>query len=170
MKSNSPDSQLHKALSNATHAILEYINPYAGTDEYILRFNTLLSGIISTTIQIIDVQDHSIANFLWAEVEKTAKAGGYIAVENKIQEQNHYSISEIAPDDKESGMNYLGQKLLTALFKHIHDLPEAQRKPEMYLRAIEAALANILNQKFTEFDKTKILNSFCEHVQMGIKN
>ncbi len=68
-------------------------------------------------------------------------------------------------------MNYLGQELGTALFKHIHELPAPLRKPEMLLRGVEALLANLLDKKFNKpLDPHQILDSFCEHVHMTLND
>ena len=54
------------------------------------------------------------------------------------------------------------------LYKVLNELPESLRTEEMPLRGIEAALANLLDQKFA--NPHRILNSFCEHVHMSLND
>ncbi len=108
------------------------------------------------------------ASFIYADVEAVAKSGGLRAIK-KIQSTNgsiNYSVSNIKDDDESTAMNYLGQELSTTLFKAIHELPMPLRKPEMFLRGVEALLANLLNQKFD--NSHQILDSLCEHVHMAL--
>jgi len=79
----------------------------------------------------------------------------------------NYSVSNIAEDDMETGMNYLGQQLTTALFKGLHELPMPLRNQEMLLRSVEVLLSNLLNEKFKD-DAHRLLDSFCEHVHMAL--
>lgn len=162
------DKKLHKALSTSTLEIQDYIGTYEEDKNYTIKLNTILLAIVSTSIQIADTQQPGISSYLWSELEQAAKSEGLTVVEDKLREINHYSISEIEPEDIASGMNYLGQKMATALYKHIHDLPTQQRKPEMFLRAVEAMLTNLLKQKFADNDPHKVLDSLCEHVHMGL--
>ena len=78
-----------------------------------------------------------------------------------------YCLSDIQPDDMAGAMNYLGKAMSTALFKGLYELPNPLQKEEILLRAIEALLTNLLNQKFSNPDNPHdILDSFCEHVHM----
>ena len=135
-----------------------------------LRLKLLLLGIVSSVIQIEELKRPGTSGYLWAEIESGAKQGGLAAVANGMLSEREYSISEIGENDVENGMNYLGQKLGESLFKHIHDLPVGLRKPEMFLRAIEALITNLLNDKFKDSDPHGILDSFCEHVHMTLQN
>ena len=110
-------SELHQAMQTATFAIQDYMKPYQNTDNYITHLKSVLSGVVSSTVEIAEVQHDGISQYLWAELEEMAKAGGLTAVGDKIRQNRSYSISEIAPDDVASGMNYLGQHLGTTLFK-----------------------------------------------------
>lgn len=129
-----------------------------------------LLGVVSTSIDLTEAVSPNSAPFLYADVEAAAKAGGMHAIK-KAQEamgSRHYSVSNIAPDDMTTAMNYLGQELGAALFKGLHELPMPLRKPEMMLRGIEALLANLLNQKFN--NSHEVLDSLCEHVHMALSS
>ena len=65
-------------------------------------------------------------------------------------------------------MNYVGQQLIIALTKALHELPISLRSPETQLRGIEALLANLLSQKFT--NAHEILDSLCDHVHMALND
>ena len=65
-----------------------------------------------------------------------------------------------------TAMNYLGQELSTVLFKGMHELSTPLRKPEMWLRGVEALFANLLNQKFN--NSHDILDRLCDHVHMAL--
>ncbi len=77
-----------------------------------------------------------------------------------------YSVSQIADDDMEAAMNYIGQELGSALSKAVNELPMPLRQQETHLRGIEALLSNVLNQRFT--NPHEILDTLCEHVRMGL--
>ena len=126
-----------------------------------------LMGVISTTIDLVELYEPDSTPILYADIEATAKAGGLRAIKNLQSQGNmHYSVSNIDPDDAVTAMNYLGEALGTALFKTIRELPIPLRKPEMFLRGIEALLANLLSQKFSH--SHDILDSLCEHVHMAL--
>jgi hypothetical protein len=162
------DEEAHKALKTATFAIQDYINPYRKSDLHLTKLKLILMAVVSSTVQIAEANGDNCTEYLWSEIENMAKEGGLNCVAEKIKEGRVYSISDMAADDVGSGMNYLGQHMATSLYKHIHDLPVPQRKPEMYLRGIEALLGNILNNHFAEFDKHKILDDFCSHLHMAL--
>ena len=127
----------------------------------------MLFAVISSVIEINEIGDQNMS-YLWTEIETLAKHKGLRHVAKKIKNKQEYNLAEIEHDDIVSGMNYLGQQLSVTLSKHIHDLPMKQRKPEMFLRAIEALLGNLLIQKFAECDQHKILDEFCEHITTKI--
>ena len=83
---------------------------------------------------------------------------------------SHYSVANIAPDDLEMAMNYVGQELGVTLFKVVHEIPLPLRGKEILLRGIEALLANVLHGKFSEDQPHKLLDSICEHVHLGLKD
>ena len=163
------DENSHKALKEAIFAIKNYVEPYRDKD-YIHRLKLMLLAVVSTTVEIAEAHDNGISGYLWSEIEKMAKEGGLTAVAEKIESDKSYSISNIEPQDAESGMNYLGQQLTASLYKHINDLPMQQRKPEMFLHGVEAMLANLLDQKFSGVDPHKVLDDFCGHVHMVLNN
>ncbi len=127
-----------------------------------------LLGVVSTSVDLIELSSPGSAPFLYADIEAAAKAGGLRAIKQAEAAGGsiHYSVSSIAPDDMDRAMNYLGQELGASLFKGLHELPLPLRKPETMLRGIEVLLANLLNQKFN--NSHTILDSLCEHVHMAL--
>jgi len=127
-----------------------------------------LLGVISTAVDLVEIESPGSAPFIYADVEAAARAGGLRSIK-KMQDVTrsvHYCVSNIGANDPVTAMNYLGQELSTALFKGIHELPLPLRKPEMMLRGVEALLANLLSQKFN--NPHDILDSLCEHVHMAL--
>lgn len=129
-----------------------------------------LIGLMSTAADISELMTPNSGTHLYSEVEAAAKNGGFRNIHNAMGKGgNHYSVSDIAPDDATTAMNYLGQELGATLFKHIHDLPKPLRTPEMLLRGVEALVTNLLHQKFnTPENPHAILDSLCEHVHMAL--
>ncbi len=162
------DERLHKVVKDATYSIQDYIEEYRNKNDYLDRLKFILLAVISSVIETSEVRGDFASEYIWSELENMAKEGGLTAVAEKIQSGRTYSISEIDPQDVGSGMNYLGQHVATALYKHIHDLPVQQRKPEMFLRALESVITNLLNQKFADYDQHKIIDSLCEHLHMAL--
>ena len=144
------------------------IEKYRNEIDHLDRLTFILFAVVSSVIEISETHGDCNAEYIWSELEHMAKEGGLTAVAEKIKSGRTYSISEIAPQDFGSGMNYLGQHVATALHKHIHDLPIQQRKPEMFLRALETVMANLINQKFADCDRHAIIDSFCEHLHMAL--
>ena len=129
---------------------------------------TFLMGVISTSVDMIEIQQPGISTALYAEVEAIAKMGGLRAIadfQNKYSDRA-YSVSQIAEDDMETAMNYIGHELGSALSKAVNELPMPLRQPETHLRGIEVLLSNVLNQRFT--NPHEILDALCEHVHMGL--
>ncbi len=127
-----------------------------------------LLGVISTAIDLAELDLPGSALLIYADIEAAAKEGGLRKIK-KMQDETgslHYSVSNVDEDDPATAMNYLGQQLSTTLYKSLHELPLPLRKPEMLLRAVEALLTNLLDQKFD--DSHEILDSFCEHVHMAL--
>lgn len=138
--------------------------------DFVPMASLFLIGLMSTAADLAEVVTRGSAAYLYSEVEAAAKNGGLRSVV-KAQEQggNKYSVSDIAPDDLPAAMNYLGQELGAALFKHIHDLPKQLRTVEVLLRGVEALMTNLLHQKFNAPENPhEILDSFCEHVHMAL--
>jgi hypothetical protein len=132
---------------------------------------TFLTGIIVTTADILEINRPGTGPILYADIENMAKNGRFLGIADAIEKigSPQYSISDIGENDFENGMNYIGQKLSQTLVTCIHELPMPLRSPEMFLRGIEALLANLLNEKFnTPNDPHNILDSLCEHVHAGL--
>lgn len=137
-------------------------------NNYLSIVNHFLVGIISTAVDLVEVNLPGAGPLIYANVEAVAKLGGFEGI-RKLElaaGSTEYSVSDIAPDDMTTGMNYLGQQLTTALFKGLHELPLSLRTPEMLLRGIETLLANLLDQKFKRHHAHAVLDSFCEHVHL----
>lgn len=129
-----------------------------------------LLGVISTAIDLVELTSPGSAPFLYADIEAAAKHGGIRAI-TKMQLENgsaSYSVSNIAPGDLETAMNYLGKELSTALYKGLHELPMSLRSSEVLLRGIEALVGNLLNQKFNNPHQT--LDEFCDHIHMALND
>lgn len=132
---------------------------------------TFLLGVVSSTIDLIEINMPGSAPLLYADVEASAKLGGLRSIAKWSADYGsmNYSVSNIADDDITTGMNYLGQQLSISLFKGLHELPMPLRNQEMLLRSVEVLLANLLNQKFRN-NAHDILDSFCDHVHMALKD
>jgi hypothetical protein len=130
--------------------------------------NLFLLGVVSITVDLVELDFPGSAPLIFAEVEAAAKSGGLRAIKAMQSTNGHsyYSVSGIEPDDMATAMNYLGQELSIALFKGMHELPTTLQKPEMWLRGIEAMLANLLSQKFD--NPHEVLDSLCRHVHMAL--
>ena len=127
-----------------------------------------LTGVMSTAIDLVEIEQPGSATALYAEIEAAAKIGGLRAIVDfqNTHSERTYSVSQIADNDMETSMNYIGQELGTTLVKSVNELPMPLRQPETYLRGIEALLGNVLNQRFNS--PHDILESFCEHVHMAL--
>ena len=139
-----------------------------GSTDFLSSIKVFLLGIISTAAGISETITEGGATWIYSEIETAAKQGNLEFIQDKTTSKNQYSISDIAPDDFPSAMNYIGQALSTTLFKSIHELPQSLRKPEMLLRGVECLLGNLLHQKFSEHDAHKVLDNLCEHVHMAL--
>ena len=79
-----------------------------------------------------------------------------------------YSVSDIASDDKAETINYLTDKLLTALFIDIHELFQQLQNRRMLLKSIEFFLDNLPYQEFKNpFD---MLKNFQKHLSMVLND
>ena len=136
--------------------------------EMLVVMNLFLSVIISTTVNLVELDFPGSARLLYANVEAVGKAGGLLAVKTtkSANDSLHSSVSGIEPDDRLMATNYLGKVLSTALVKGMNELPAPLRKPEMGLRGIEAMLANLLNQQFA--NSHEVLDSLCSHVHHAL--
>ncbi len=143
-------------------------NDNSKTHDLLSIVKVFLLGVVSTAVDLVEITMPGSAPFIYADVEAAAKQGGLRAIKQAQLEKGSmtYSVSNIGPDDISTAMNYLGQELSTALFKGLHELPMPLRKPETFLRGIEAMLANLLNQKFD--NSHQILDNLCDHVHMAL--
>lgn len=139
-------------------------------ETFIPMIKLFMQSVISSAVDIVGVNFPGAGAYLYADLEAMAKEGGFREI---IQAQLRngapsYWVSNIKPNDIDTAMNYLGQQLSTTLYKALNELPESLRTEEMPLRGIEAALTNLLDQKFA--NPHIILNSFCEHVHMSLND
>lgn len=155
-----------------TNALLEMraLSESGATEraDFLSAIKVFLLGIISTAAGIGETITEGGATWIYSEIETAAKQDNLEFIQSMTTAKNQYSISDIAPDDFPSAMNYIGQALSTTLFKSIHELPQSLRKPEMLLRGVECLLGNLLHQKFAEHDAHKVLDDLCEHVHMAL--
>lgn len=168
-KNNDITRELNQVMLTAMLQLKDLVNnDLSQKHDFLSIVNTFLLGVISAAVDLVELSLPGSAPFIYADVEAAAKLGGLRAIQN-MQSANgaiKYSVSNIDPDDMTTAMNYLGQELSTALFKGMHELPMPLRKPEMWLRGVEALLANLLNQKFN--NSHDILDSLCDHVHMTL--
>lgn len=165
------NEQITKVMLNSLLELKNIVmSDLSNQHDYLSVVNVFLMGMISTTVDFVELHYPGSAPLLYSDIEAIAKAGGLRVIEKTISNQGHtqYSVSNIDPDDMTTAMNYLGQLLSTTLFKGTHELPMKLRKPETWLRAIEVLLANLLSQKFS--NPHDILNSLCEHVHMALSD
>jgi hypothetical protein len=168
-KSNDITNELNLVMTNALFQLKKLVDrDIAQMPDFLSIVKTFLLGIVSTAVDLTEINLPGSAPFIYADVEAAAKLGGLRAIKNMQSAKGtvQYSVSNIALDDMTTAMNYLGQELSTALFKGLHELPLSLRKPEMLLRGVEALLTNLLNQKFG--NSHRILDDFCDHVHMAL--
>lgn len=162
-------AKLNKTITNALFELRALTELDTSSPQELFGFvKTFLMGIISTSVDLVEMQQPGIATALYAEVEAIGKMGGLRSIaefQDKFSDRT-YSVSQIADDDMEAAMNYIGQELGTTLIKSMNELPLSLRQPETALRSIEALLGNMLNQKFT--NPHDILDSLCEHVHLAL--
>lgn len=129
-----------------------------------------LQGVISTAIDLAELNSPGVSPMIYADIEASSKLGGLKSIKKMQSEKGSifYSVSDIGANDPAAAMNYLGQQLSTTLFKGIHELPLPLRNQEMLVRGVEALLANLLNDKFD--NPHAVLDTFCEHVHMALND
>ena len=161
--------ELSKIMVNSLLQLKKLVdNESDGGIDLLSTINLFLLGVISTAVDLAQIELPGSAPLIYAEVEAAAKSGGLRSIKKmqNITGSTHYSVSNIDPDDAMAAMDYVGQALSTALFKGLHELPLPLRKPDVMLRAIEALLANVLNQKFE--NAHDVLDNMCGHVHMAL--
>ena len=144
-------NELDQVMKNALFQLQKLINnDTSQKHDFLSVVKIFLLGIISTAVDLTEVNLPGSTPVLYADIEAAAKLGGLRAISKWSSDHGstNYSVSNIADDDMTTAMNYLGQQLSTALFKGLNELPMPLRNEEMLLRSIEALLANLLNQKF----------------------
>ena len=169
MKNTDTLTELQEVMTQALLRLQKLVNNDPTQQHDLLAITkTFLLGVVSTSVDLIELSSPGSAPYLYADIEAAAKAGGLQAIKQAeaVGGTIHYSVSSIAPDDMDRAMNHVGQELGTTLFKVIHELPLPLRKPETMLRGIEVLLANLLSQKFK--NSHAILDGLCEHVHMAL--
>jgi len=169
-KNNEISSELDQVMKNALFQLQNLINnDTAHSHNFLSVVKVFLLGVISTAVDLTEVNMPGSTPILYADIEAAAKLGGLRAISKWSSDygSTNYSVSNIAEDDMTTAMNYLGQQLSTTLFKGLHELPMPLRNEEILLRSIEVLLANLLNQKFKN-SAHRILDSFCDHVHMAL--
>lgn len=163
--------ELHSVMRDAMLKLQSLVNQdLSRRDDFLPIINTFLSGVVSTTADLVELQIPGGALEVYADVESLAKTGGFRAIRSEQSPNSHLSrsVSGIAPDDMVGAMNYIGQELSTTLFKTIHELPVPLKKPEMFLRGIEALITGLLIQKFN--NPHDVLDSLCEHIHLALED
>jgi hypothetical protein len=174
-KADTETSPSHKALEDLqeilTQSILKMrkLGSLDAKDqaEVVPMLSLFLLATISNAAELIELDIPGSGAYLYGEIEAGAKIGGINAIAKAVQDgAPHYSVSGIDENDLPTAMNYIGQQLLMALIKAMHELPKPLRIDEIQLRGIEALLANILHQKF---DNPHVaLDTFCAHVHRAL--
>ena len=162
--------ELQHVMSKALFEMRDLVN-LAGNnpEELVPAIKLFLLTVVSTAADLVEVAIPGGGAYLYAEIEAGAKIGGIGVIAKGVQDSSpHYSVSGLDEDDVPTAMNYLGQQLIIALTKAMHELPQSLRNPETQLRGIEALLANLLNQKFD--NPHSVLDSLCDHVHMGLND
>ncbi len=164
------DENFLVAMAGAVAHIQDYSGQYQDHKERQLKLKILLLGIVSSVIEIENVQDPTSAANLWSFMEVSAKQKGLDHVTELLHSERSYSVSEIEDHDVPSGMNYLGQKLYLSLYKHLLDLPQSLQTSELLLRAVETLLTNLLHQQFQDENQHQLIDSFAEHVHLSLRD
>jgi hypothetical protein len=165
--------ELHQIVMSALFQLKKIIDDeVTQKPDFLNVISLFLTGVISSAADLAELALPDSAPIIYANVEAAAKMGGLRAIKKLQLERGavDYSVSNIRSDDMTTAMNYLGQELATTLFKTIHELPLGLRSPEMLVRGIEAMLANLLHDKFSEYNPHKVLDDFCEHVHTALND
>lgn len=160
-------------LTETMISVLMPLQELCNEDHDLSEISVFLIGVISTCADLMELKHPGVATqYIYTEIEAAMKLGGLRSIrDHQIKNgSSHYSVANIAPDDLETAMNYVGQELGITLFKVIHEIPLPLRGKEILLRGIEALLANVLHGKFSEDQPHKLLDSICEHVHLGLKD
>ena len=164
-------ADIQAATLNELKKMVSLIND-SNANNLVPSVSLLVVGLVSTISDLLESNHEGASTYFFKEVETGLKLGVVEKIKSLQKEKGgaSYSLSDIAPNDFENGMNYLGQALSETLFSTIHELPKSMRTQEMLLRGIEALLANLLHSKFRALgDVHGILDCLCEHVHMHLK-
>lgn len=171
MTSEKITDDLNRTMASALKELQRLVDAdLSSRRDFVPVVSAFLGGVVSTGAGLVELQLPGGGLAVLASVEAFAKARAVNSVRAAVTsvEQRSDSVSEIAVSDVPAAMNYLGLELSVALFKAIHELPAAHRKPEMLLRGVEALLANLLSQRFANSSPHDVLDSLCEHVHMAL--
>ncbi len=161
----------HQVMTDVLFQLKTLVEISAPRKEELLELvRIFLTGMMSTAVDLVEMHAPGSAPTLYAEIEAAAKTGGLSAIVDfqTTYSERTYSVSNIADDDMETAMNYVGQQLSATLSKSVNELPRTLRTEEMFLRGIEVLLGNLLQQKFD--NPHQILDSLCEHVHMALES
>ena len=168
MKEKETLNDILKTLENALLKLKD-LSDLDDSLNYIEIIRSFIPIMITTVVDIAEVNTPNITPILYADIEAVAQKGGIHAIQSardKISDISSVSVSDIDENDIEGAMNYVGDHLTADLFKRVHELPMKLRGPEILLRSVEALLANLLLQKFN--GSKRILEQFCEHVGLAL--
>lgn len=158
--------QIKAVMAEALLELRGLIDDVGQKDNFLQVVCLFLHGIISTVADLTELSHPGAKNYIFSDIETRTRAGGLRAM---YELGVDYPVFNIKPGDMENAMNYLGKAMSTALFKGLAELPKSLQSEEILLRAIEAFLANLLNQRFSDPDSSHdILDTFCDHVHMSL--
>jgi len=165
--------KLTEIINISLQQLQDLSDPKLSRDSNILTdLPIFLTSIITTCSDLMEIDYPGVATqYIYTEIEAAMKLGGLRAIKD-YQLKNgsrNYSVSNIADDDLETAMNYVGQALSVTLFKVIQEVPLPLRTKELLLHSVEVLLTNLLHGKFAEDKPHKLLDSVCEHVHIGLK-
>ena len=165
-------AEMHATTKQAFERMIDSIDADTKSTSIIPALSLSIVSVVSMIADLLEVKYQGASTYFFKEVETGLKLDIVEKIKSFQQEKGgaSYSLSDIAPNDFENGMNYLGQALSETLFSTIHELPKSMHTQEMLLRGVEALLANLLHSKFRALgDVHSILDSLCEHVHMNLK-
>lgn len=169
-KNNEVVKELNQVIKNTLSQFNKIIESEKGQEQDFLSWvNKFLLNVISTTVDLSKKYSSGSAPFIYAEIEAAARIGGLHAIQNVNPEDVPVISSSVPPMESEemiTAINYLGQILLTTIFKGFNELPISLRHPETVLRSVEAFLANLFRKKFHA--SHDLLNELCNHVHIAL--
>ena len=161
-------TEISVVVTRAMHEMHDLAKSSILTDPmYAELVSNFILGLLYVAANLGESVTPGTGGHIYALLEKGVKEKGLEFIRNKQIELGGraYSVSDLAPDDFEGAMNYLGNELSVSLFKHIHDLPLPLRTPEMPLRAMQALMANVLYDKF-QMMCHEILDQLCQNTHL----